>query len=210
MAIANSGCTSHFLQVSSPCSNKTATSKGLRVYLANDDTIQATHTALLDIPALPTAARTAHIFPHLKNHALVSIRQLCDSGCEAVFTATDVTIRQGTHVILSGKRNPKNGLWMIQISSTATDSATPAKMVTANYANSVYEMKTKTNLVQYLHRCCYSLTTSGWLKAIKAGYLTTWQGLDEHLVAKHLPKVDTTIKGHLRQQYKMSDPRANL
>jgi hypothetical protein len=63
-------------------------------------------------------------------------------------------------------------------------------------------METKADLVAYLHRCSYSPTTSGWLKAIKNGFFTTWPGLDENIVQKHLPKSAATIKGHQRQQFK--------
>jgi hypothetical protein len=63
-------------------------------------------------------------------------------------------------------------------------------------------METKADLVAYLHRCSYSPTTSGWLKAIKNVFFTTWPGLDENIVQKHLPKSVATIKGHQRQQFK--------
>jgi hypothetical protein len=41
-----------------------------------------------------------------------------------------------------------------------------------------------------------------WLKAIWAGHFATWPGLPEDLVRKHLPKVITTVKGHLSQRRK--------
>jgi hypothetical protein len=63
-------------------------------------------------------------------------------------------------------------------------------------------METKADLVAYLHQCSYSPTTSGWFKAIKNGFFTTWPGLDENIVQKHLPKSVATIKGHQRQQFK--------
>jgi hypothetical protein len=72
-AIADSGCIGHFLQVTSPCLNKTPTNNGLRVLLPDGSTIQATHTALLDMPNRPIAGRQAHIFPQLKHNALISI-----------------------------------------------------------------------------------------------------------------------------------------
>jgi hypothetical protein len=60
-AIANSGYTRHFLQVNSPCLNKTPTSNGLGVLLPDGSTIQATHMALLDRPNLPIPVHQAHI-----------------------------------------------------------------------------------------------------------------------------------------------------
>jgi hypothetical protein len=56
--------------------------------------------------------------------------------------------------------------------------------------------------VKYLHQCCHSRTTSAFIKAIDNNFLTTWPGLTSDLVRKHLPKLDATIKGHLRQTFK--------
>jgi hypothetical protein len=110
-AIADSGCTGHFLQVDSPCLNKTPTSNGLRVLLPDGSTIQATHTALPDIPNLPIAARQAHIFPQLEHNALILISQFCDHGCTALFTSTDVQILVNSTTIIRGSRQPTTGLW---------------------------------------------------------------------------------------------------
>jgi hypothetical protein len=195
-AIADSGCTGHFLQVDSPCLNKTPTSNGLRVLLPDGSTIQATYTALLDMPNLPIAARQAHIFPQLKHKALISISQFCDHGCTALFTSTDVQILVNSTPIIRGSRQPTIDL------DNQPKSPTSNERILGHAANSVYKMETKADLVTYLHQCCYSPTTSGWLKAIKNGFFTTWPGLDETIVQKHLPKSAATIKGHQRQQFK--------
>jgi hypothetical protein len=200
-AIADSGCTGHFLQVDSPCLNKTPTSNGLRVLLPDGSTIQATHTALLDMPDLPIAARQGHIFPQLKHNALISISQFCDHGCTALFTSTDVQILVNSTTIICGSRQPATGLWTIDLDNQPKSPSSHERIL-GHAANSVYEMETKFDLVAYLHRCCYSPTTSGWLKAIKTGFFTTWPGLDETIVQKHLPKSAATIKGHQRQQFK--------
>ena len=60
-------------------------------------------------------------------------------------------------------------------------------------------MKTKADLVQYLHRCDFSLVVHTWTKAIDAGYFATWPGLTSELVRIHLPKLLATAKGHLKQ-----------
>ena len=63
-------------------------------------------------------------------------------------------------------------------------------------------MKTKAELVQYLHRCNFSPFVSTWTKSIDAGYFATWPGLTSELVHKHLPKLLSTAKGHLKQDQK--------
>ena len=60
-------------------------------------------------------------------------------------------------------------------------------------------MKTKADLVQYLHRAAFSPVVSTWTRAIDAGFFATWPGLTSDLVRKHLPKSLATAKGHLRQ-----------
>jgi hypothetical protein len=57
----------------------------IAVQLPNGEHIWSSHTALLDIPALPLAARVAHIFPKLTSASLLSIGLLCDHGCTAVY-----------------------------------------------------------------------------------------------------------------------------
>jgi hypothetical protein len=68
--------------------------------------------------------------------------------------------------------------------------------------NNVYDLHVKQELIEYLHACCFSPVPSTWKKAIRRGYFTTWPGLTEKLVQKHLPKSDATTKGHLDQQRK--------
>jgi hypothetical protein len=200
-AIADSGRTGHFLQADSPCLNKTPISNGLRVLLPDGSTIQATHTTLLDMPNFPIAARQAHIFPQLKHNALISISQFCDYGCTALFTSTDVQILANSTTIIRGSRQPTTGLWTIDLNNQP-NLPNSSKRILGHAANSVYEMETKADLVAYLHRCSFSPTAPGWLKAIKNGCFTTWPGLDENIVQKHLPKSVATIKGHQRQQFK--------
>jgi hypothetical protein len=90
-AIADTGCTGHFLEVQSPCTHRQSTTNGIHIQLPNNIRIQATHTCLSDIPSLPPSARQAHIFSQLA-HALISIGLLCDHGCLAIFHSRKVEI----------------------------------------------------------------------------------------------------------------------
>ena len=60
-------------------------------------------------------------------------------------------------------------------------------------------MKTKAELVQYLHRCDFSPVVHTWTKDIDSGYFATWPGLTSKVVRKHPPKLLATTKGHLKQ-----------
>ena len=59
--------------------------KPISVKLPNGKIISSTHTGILNLPALPLAARIAHVFPQLTG-SLLSIGQLCDSRYKAVFS----------------------------------------------------------------------------------------------------------------------------
>ena len=77
--------------------------------------IQSTHTATLNLPSLPLAARSTHIFPTLTG-SLLSISMLTDAGLTAIYTADAVTIQDAAGItVLSGSRSPSKRLWMIDL-----------------------------------------------------------------------------------------------
>ena len=71
----------------------------------------STHEGELDIPALPLSARLAHVVPALTDQSLISIGQLCDSGCDVTFNATSVNVTLEGNPIFSGTRNATTKLW---------------------------------------------------------------------------------------------------
>jgi hypothetical protein len=172
------------------------------------------HTAQLNLPGVPTAACNAHLFPNLQQKALLSICQFCDQGYTATFTNSKVTINHPWHVTIQGYQQTNTGLWIVNLNAPNTDrKPTKHNKEQANsvnhdqhiqqQANSVYDTTSKTDLVQYLHQSCFSPTASAFTKAIDKGFLTTtWPGLTSNLVRKHQPKLDATVKGHLRQKFK--------
>jgi hypothetical protein len=64
-----------------------------------------------------------------------------------------------------------------------------------------------------MHAACFSPVKSTWITAIKNGHFTSWPGLTEHAVEKHLSKSTSTTKVHLNQQRqngrttKVKDPK---
>jgi hypothetical protein len=71
------------------------------------------------------------------------------------------------------------------------------KNVQCNHAHGNSNLK---DLINYLHAACFSHVKSTWIAAIKNGHFTSWAGLIEHAVEKHLSKLTSTTKGHLNQQ----------
>jgi hypothetical protein len=101
-ALLDSGCTAHFLLANAKCTNKIPSATPLAVRLPNGDTITSTHTATCNIPSLPHTAIKAHILPVLAQHSLLSVVQMCDSGCSVTFTAIEVAVTNGESTILTG------------------------------------------------------------------------------------------------------------
>ena len=81
----------------------------------------------LNIPQLPLAARRAHIVPALTDHSLISIGQLCDSGCQVNFNATSVCVTHEGKPIFTGTRNPDTKLW--SLNNAQAHAPTPAPTI---------------------------------------------------------------------------------
>ena len=156
--------------------------------------MQSTHTALLPFPQLPLALQRAHVFPALQNKALLSVGQFCDSNFNSVFREGQVKLSDDDTSI-TGQRDPITGLYYIYLPEPPPVTPQSLHPIACNS----YNMKTKEELVQYLHRCVFSSIMHTWNKAIDAGYFSTWPGLTSEMVRKYLPKLLATEKGHLKQ-----------
>jgi DNA helicase IV len=66
--------------------------------------------------------------------------------------------------------------------------------------NHTHDNNNQKHLINYLHAACFSPVKSTWITAMKNGNFSSWRGLTEHAVEKHLSKSTSTTKGHLNQQ----------
>ena len=151
--------------------------------------MQSTHTALLLFPQMLLSARQAHFFPELQNKALLSIGQFYDSNFTAVFRKVHVKL-SNEDTIITGQRDSSTGLYYIDLPE-------PPPVVPPAlhpFACSSCEMRTKAELVQYLHLCEFSIVVHTLTKSIDAGYVATRPGITSNLVRKHLPKLLATAK----------------
>jgi hypothetical protein len=191
-AILDSGCTSNFLSATAPCSNKQAAHVPLNVNMPNGTTIKSSHTCDLLLTDLPPQARKAHILPGLVYNSLISVGQLCDNGCSVTFTQEQVTVSKNGKCVMYGSRDPRSCLWRVDLKQKFE-----TKYLQCNHAHDNSNQK---DLINYLHAACFSPVKSTWMTAIKNGHFTSWPGLTEHAVEKHLSKSTSTTKGHLNQQ----------
>jgi hypothetical protein len=117
--------------------------------------MESTHTCNIDLPGLPLAARKAHLFPALADHALLSVGQLCNHGCHVHFTAHDVSITLRKQTLFTGVR-AANGLWTVLLTHSKSQ-ANAATQQQANAASSISPPSSNTSeLLHYLHASCLS------------------------------------------------------
>jgi hypothetical protein len=204
-AILDSGCTSNFLSATAPCSNKQEAHFLLSVNMPNGTTIQSSHTCDLLLADLPPQARKAHILPGRVHNSLISVGQLCDNGCSVTFTQEQVTVSKNKKCVMYGSLDPRSRLWRVNLKQRFE-----TKQVQCNHA---YDNSYQKDLINNLHAACFSPVKSTWIIAIKNWHFTSWPGLTEHAVEKHLSKSTSTTKGHLNQQRqharttKIKDPK---
>jgi hypothetical protein len=179
-AILDSGCTSIFLSAAAPCSDKQAAHVLLNVNMPNGTTIQSSHTCNLLLTDLPPQVRQAHILPGLVHNSLISVGQLCDNGCSVTFTQDQLTVSKNETCVMYGYRDPKSHLWQVDLKKKFE-----TNQVQCNHAHDNSNQK---GLINYLHAACFSPVKSTWITAIKNGNFSSWPGLTEHAVEKHLSK----------------------
>ena len=78
--------------------------------LPNKTVIQASHDAHLSYNFLSPKASNTLVYPQLQNESLLSIAQLCDDNCLALFSKDFLHIFKHDQLVLTGTRNCDDGL----------------------------------------------------------------------------------------------------
>ena len=170
--------------------------RGPVVTLPDLSTIQANAAGQLNLgPSLTKEAKTAHVFEGLTNASLLSVGQLCDDDCTAIFDKCAMRIIKNGMTIIQGKRNLVDGLWDITLPLTP--------LAPVAVANAIIKKSTShKELADYLYACCGSPPLRTFLRAIKNGNLITFPGICDIDFNKHLTKSIASAKGHLNQERK--------
>jgi hypothetical protein len=116
--------------------------------MPNGTTIQSSHTCDLLLTDLPPLARQAHILQGLVNNSLISVRQLCDNGCNVTFTQEQVTVSKNGKCVMYGSRDLRSRLWRVDLKQRFE-----TKQVQCNHAHDNSNQK---YLINYLHAACFS------------------------------------------------------
>ena len=152
--VADSGTTGHYINPTSPCTDKHTKNDLIPINIPNGEIITSAHIALLPHHNLPDKSRKAYIFPGLQK-PLISIGTLCDNNCIAVFDAKRVTIYdQNTRkIVMQVHRDPMTTLYMINMIAPLK-SMTEYNIPEAFSDNHVYETKSKQELILFYHATC--------------------------------------------------------
>ena len=138
--------------------------RGPTVHLPNGETISASIQGYLTCAKkLSQQAKLVHVFPDLHSTSLISLGQLCDDGCTIVLTNTGIFVFKQKEVILTGIRNLNDGLWDIPLHPPTVPSTpqSPAPTPSTQTLNVIISKnQTKSDLIHYLHACCFSPTKS--------------------------------------------------
>ena len=163
---------------------------GPTVISASGDVMKPTLSGIFPLsPHLSDTAQSAFVLDTLKTGTLISLSQLCDDDCIAIFTRFQVRILKNNKIIITGNRTP-NGLWSL-----------PLLPPPSHQANGILRLdQPKRDLAQYYHASLGSPVPSTLLRAIRRGHLVTFPGLTTDLITKHLPKSIATILGHQDQE----------
>ena len=205
-AILDSGATGSFVTSSdqSLLKNVAPTITAPTILAANGTIMPArSHGQLQLSPDLTAPAQHAFVLDDLQTGTLISLGQLCDDNCIALFTRYGVKILKNNQVIITGKREP-NGLWSIPLTPQPSLQATDFPLTPPPLqANGILRLdKTKQQLAMYHHAALGSPSTSTLLRAIRLGHLLTFPGLTTQLISKHLPQSIATALGHQDQEAK--------
>jgi hypothetical protein len=142
--------------------------------------------------------------------------QLCNDGCIATFSATQVLINLNGHTVLSGHRSPATRLQYLDVADStaspyqapvalqATSPVTPLAPKPTCSANPFLPTNTIADRVVYVHATLFSLALAIWCAVIDAGRLTTVADITSEQVRRYPPQSSAMIKGHL------DTPRTNL
>jgi hypothetical protein len=147
-AILDSGCTSNFLSATAPCNTKQEAHVPLSLNMPNGTNIQSSHTCDLLLTDLPPQARKVHIIPGLVHKSLISVGQLCNSGCDITFTQEQVPVSRDGKYVMYRSQDPRSRLWRVDLKKKFE-----TKHVHCNHAHDYSNQK---DIINYLHAACLS------------------------------------------------------
>ena len=115
-----------------------------------------------------------------------------DNYCISILDKNEIIVIKYYKLILKGHANKSDGLWEIPITRPLRHRSHAI----------IIRDKTKTEIIQYLHVCCFGPIPRDFLKEIKNGNFLPWPGLNNKKLLRHLPPRIETALGRLDKERK--------
>ena len=179
--------------------------------------IKSTHTAEFNFEDFPPHQRV-HVFPSLASGSLLSIGQLCDFGCHAIFHKNAVQRIYNNNVILTGTRSvASNGLWIVNVNRPSFDEIPSCNILAPAHTNErcsdVFATEKYFSNVLTPHnnsiqeRVIFLQATMGYPTktalriAVGKGNLSSFPGgLTSAQINRYYYILEPSVKGHLTQE----------
>ena len=103
-------------------------------------------------------------------HSLLSVGQLCNDDCTAIFSKNKCTIyNKWNEPVITDIHNHSMGLYEQSIPRHNNQNI--------SQANATLPTTNLQEHIKYLHQCAFSPTPRTWIQAVKKGHFKTWPGV---------------------------------
>ena len=143
---------------------------------------------------LNLATKLIQILPKITNMSLLSIDQLCDDYCIALFHKKILKILNNNKVILEGIWNRFDGLWDVHFEPIST----PVRTKLQPQVNVILQKnKSKYELANFYHAALCSPTLTTLHQAINNNQQLSWPAIHELIFSSSFIKTTATALEHL-------------
>jgi hypothetical protein len=98
---------------------------------------QLSRTSELLLSALTPQSRKSHILPRLVQNSFISVGELCDIGCDIIFTRDKVEVTKDGKSVMSGICDQQSRLWRVDLKETSKMKYSPV----CNHAHKTSNLK---------------------------------------------------------------------
>ena len=205
----DSGASANFHEISHHLHHRPTTidNPSVSVIVPNGQVMTSKSTTNLPLPELPPSATMSHGFKSLASGSLLSVGQICDHDCTAIFTDTDVHMYKNPDIkitttkppIFSGTRDaPIQPLYNIKLPVPVPPSQA-MNLLQLQSSNAV-KLPYLHDRIAFYHATLFSPVISTWIKATDAEYLHSFPDLTSKQIRSYRPHAEATTLGHQHAQ----------
>jgi hypothetical protein len=104
----DSSATAHFHEITDQLPHRpiSPSNPAVHVIVPNGNIMTSTATTQIPLPHLNPASTKSHAFPNLASSSLLSVGQICDNACTAIFNANSVHMYRNKDITIIPSRPP--------------------------------------------------------------------------------------------------------